>query len=204
LIFIHPGNPGYALILLPPFSMLSARSFVYVADHFTENRKKELSAAFASLLILLNAGMFLLSKSPVSIHEIRDHDRNLSMILAAIKGHDPKKTLIISADSLFYNSRQVMYYLPAYPAYQLSMEKPGIAKRITVWGKRRRYSMGQGIPLPGGVDSFAAIVVDGTAGNLRSSDGLNVRELASGLFLVSGAPGYLTTIYPGFAPSPVP
>ena len=201
LIFIHPGNPGYALVLLPPFVLLSARSFVYLADDFLGKRNPGLYATAAAVLILLNVCMFLLPKSPVSFREIKDHDHVLSRILASLQEHDPENTAIFSRDYLFYNYRQVMYYLPGYRAYQVVMGENGSDGKSAVWGEREKYPMEHGVPLPENIDSFAAIVLEDPPGKFLQEDDVTVKEPSPGIFIVSGPSRYLSTLYPGFAPS---
>jgi NADH:ubiquinone oxidoreductase subunit 6 (subunit J) len=118
LIFIHQANPGYALAFLPALLVLTATSVGYLGAELKQTIKGHLTVYF-SVVIVLNIFFFIFSAYPVSSQEIRNHDRDLSILLDGIR-FEPSKRLF-SSPYIFFGYRQIMYYLPEYRAYQVDV-----------------------------------------------------------------------------------
>ena len=70
-------------------------------------------------MVAVNVGAFLLTDLSYSAKSIREHDRNLLIMLAGIKKtFRTDNTIVLDArSSLFYSFRHVQYYLRDYKVY---------------------------------------------------------------------------------------
>ena len=199
LVFIHPANPGYALIFMPAIFVVAARSLEYICTDLQRFTKMHLFPALAMLLILLNACWFILSKSPVSYGAITNHERELSYLLEEIQSFSPKSTAIfIAKPYVYFSFRHIMYYLPGYTVYQIDDQvSPTGQKRKTFWGENRRTHLTGGIDLPGRFDKVVVLMDD--ADCLNVGEGVETRKRVgnSGLCIISGPDGMVETIFDG-------
>ena len=76
-------------------------------------------------LITINVLFFLFSDSAVSAKGIREHDRNLAVILRGIETNFPPDETVIVDDKFYglYNYRHVQYYLRKYRVYLTALSK---------------------------------------------------------------------------------
>lgn len=197
LIFIHPANPGYSLVFLPALLVLTAASVRYVRDELKQLIKKDLYTLIVSGLITVNLVFFFFSKLPVSYREIRDHDRDLAILLDGIKGFDPSKTAIFVEPYIFFGYRQIMYYLPEYRVYDVDLRiAPTGERRKIFWGLNMETHLTDKIELPGAFDSFIALVHESEKDKLLKIDEVSIKSLPPYFNLVSGPISFIHDIYP--------
>ncbi len=198
LIFIHPANPGYALAFLPAILVLTAASIRYVGDELKQAINKDVSLSVLSVVVVLNISFFLFSAYPVSAREIRNHDRDLSILLEGIRGYEPSKTAIFVAPYIFFGYRQIMYYLPEYRTYQVDVRvAPGGEIRKTFWGLKRETFVTDEVDLPGEVSTFIIPVIGDDKKKHTGLPGVDVKELPpTNISLVSGRISLIKEIFP--------
>jgi hypothetical protein len=159
LIFIHPSNPGYALVFAPPLLVLCARAAVYWGAEVRVLWGKDLTVLLTSASLLVNTGAFLFSNWPVSHRTIKEHDRDLASIVTGLQSFDPSKTAFFVIPYLFIGFRQVMYYLPQYRVYQVNMITfPSGEKRKIFWGIGRNTFLTKEVELPKSIRYFATVL----------------------------------------------
>lgn len=197
LIFIHPANPGYSLVFLPGLLILTAASVDYVRDELKQLIKKDLYTLIVSGLITVNLVFFFFSKLPVSYREIRDHDRDVAMLLDGIKGFDPSKTAIFVEPYIFFGYRQIMYYLPEYRVYDVDLRiAPTGERRKVFWGLDRETHLTDKIELPETFDSFISLLHESQKDKVSMINGLSVKAMFSYITVVSGPLKCLDEVYP--------
>ena len=198
MIFIHPANPGYVLIFLPALFILTAASIGYISAELKQVVKKDIYALIASAIIIINMGIFFLSKYPVSYGEIRTHDRDLSIMLAGIKTFDPLKTAIFVGPYISYGYRQIMYYLHEYRVYQVDVRVvPTGEVRKTFWGFNRETFLTDEVELPQNVDNFLTILIADDRNKVTGIEGLSIKNLQfTNIYIVSGHIFLIKDIYP--------
>jgi hypothetical protein len=196
-IFIHPANPGYVLIFLPALFILTARSIEYIGSELKPFLGTNVPALIAAIIIISNAAFFLFSRNPVSYHEIRTHDRDLSIILTNIHSFDPQKTAIFVEPYIFYGYRQIMYYLPDYRVYQVDVRVATTGDvRKTFWGINRGTFVTDKIILPGQIKEFILPVFSDDKKRRLMREGFVSKDLCSGFSIISGPIGLIKEIYP--------
>ena len=198
LIFIHPANPGYVLIFLPGLFILTARSIEYLGSELRPFLGKNIPAVIAAIIIVSNAAFFLFSRGPVSYHEIRTHDRDLSIMLADIKTFDPQKAAIFVGPYIFYGYRQIMYYLPDYRVYQVDVRvAPSGEVRKTFWGMLRTTVLTDEIILPKSIDTFVMPLISTDRDKIAGINGIHRNDLLpSHVSVASGNISLISRIYP--------
>lgn len=125
VIFLHPYNHGHGLFFLPALLILLPSSVRYVVSEFKGmsrfgNTATSLAvSATLGIVVAVNVGAFLLTDLSYSAKSIREHDRNLLIMLAGIKKtFRTDDTIVLDArSSLFYSFRHVQYYLRDYKVY---------------------------------------------------------------------------------------
>jgi hypothetical protein len=197
-IFIQPANPGYVLIFLPALFLLIAASIVYMSDELKMVISKDIAIPIALVILIINTCIFFLSKYPVSSTEIRNHDRDLSVMLAGIKNYDPFKTAIFVGPYIFFGYRHIMYYLPEYRVYQVDVRvAPTGEVRKTFWGLNRETFLSNEIVLSENLDNFVMILIAGDRDKVIGIEGLKVKNLQpSNIYAASGHISFVTDIYP--------
>jgi len=199
LVFLHPANPGYSLIFMPVIFIMAALSLEYFCTDLQRFLKKDLYPALAFLLILLNACWFFLSTSPPSYRGIRQHDRELIVMLDGIRTFPPQETAVfVAKDYVFFSFRHIMYYLPEYRVYLVDRRTASTGEaRITFWGENKETKMADGIGLPEGIDKVA-ILTDGDDCR-NTGDGVEYHQRMdhSGLCILSGPVTLLKGMFPG-------
>lgn len=166
LIFLIPANNGFIMDLLPALAMLCAlglMEFVAAVQRslaVTIQSKWTLGTIFASVLLLINVGIFLFSHAfYASLYEVREHDRVLSEITSEIRHlFDPRNTLITTSASVRYSYRNIMYYLPQfYVVYIDSTPGPRGEHRRLFWGKDRMSWVTPDFQKPPGITRFIVV-----------------------------------------------
>lgn len=103
-IFVHVGEYGYVFSMLPGLAILAARGAIALAKGL---RMPRTFRWIVAVVVLGNAGIFLLSDSPMSVRDIARHDRGIDEKLAYLGSFDPQTTQIVSA----YDAVLASYYL---------------------------------------------------------------------------------------------
>jgi hypothetical protein len=193
LIFIHPANPGYALFFLPALLILMAQS----TRHISFDLKLDSTRLLTTVIVIINTGIFFLSNYPVSYREIKTHDRDLSIMLSALKTYDPLNTAVFVGPYIFYGYRQIMYYLPEYKVYQVDHRiAPTGQERKIFWGTNRQTFLTDKIFLPRHVDHFIIPWIYKT-NELNRKGGIKIDRLQStDIYLVSGSISHIKNIFP--------
>jgi hypothetical protein len=197
LIFIHPANPGYALIYLPALFIVAAVSVVRIAEQFRGLTGSDISIGIVSALIVINTGIFFLSKYPVAYRKIKENEKILKVVLADLKSLDPSDTAIFTGPYIYWGYRQIMYYLPAYHVYQMDYKKaPSGEMRKIFWGVDSKTFFTKNIVLPGKISNFAVVMTDEDRERISEINGLKVQQVFHGMSVVTGSVRLLGRIYP--------
>jgi hypothetical protein len=198
LIFIDSSSLGYVLIYLPALFILIAWSAEYFDIHFNKLIKKNLSTYIITAVIIINSVLFFFSKSPISYQQIKTHNRDLPIMLAAIKAYDPGKTAIFAYPYVQYCYRQIMYYLPEYRVYQVDIRVlPTGEERETFWGTNRETFLTDKIILPENIDTFLMPLIINDGDNLPVIKGIRIQQLKPiNMYLVSGDISLIKYILP--------
>jgi len=112
---VHIGNLGYLLSILPALCILGAASIEAAASDLAGVLANRVSARWiavglGALAAAASSLMFLGVAGPVTLHEIRDVDRELAGGLQLVQPYPVASTLVLAFDRY----RQYDYYLPAY------------------------------------------------------------------------------------------
>jgi hypothetical protein len=197
LIFIHPANPGYALVYLPAFFIIAAISVIHLTGEFKAITGYDLAIFIISTLVAINTSIFFLSKYPVSYRKIKANEIILTAVLKDLKTLDPSKTAIFTGPYIFWGYRQIMYYLPGYRVYQMDFKKaPSGEVRKIFWGLDRKTFFTKNIVLPRKEVNFAIVLTSEDRKKLSGIRGLNVRQVLQGMSVVTGPAPLLGRIYP--------
>jgi hypothetical protein len=152
LVFIHPANPGYFLILLPPLVLLCARGITVTADALEAGSTTRFVALATAAVVTVNTAIFVGSESPVSARIIKRHDHDLAAIVGALGRVDPATTAILLRPSIFYGFRMIMYYLPQYHVYNVD------GPREIFSGYQRRTLLSRTLPLTESLRNSVTVV----------------------------------------------
>jgi len=198
MILYHPASYGYVLILLPALFILTTVSIKYISAEFKEILKKDLYFSIASVLIILSAFSFFLLKFPVSYTEIRNHDRNLSIILDGIKEFNPENTAIFVEPYIHYGFRHIMYYLPAYYVYDVDFRiSPSGEKRKAFWGINKATHLTDSIIMPERISTFVAPYISDQIDKLNMKKVLTIKKTVdTNLYIISGDIQIIKRLFP--------
>jgi hypothetical protein len=197
LIFIHPANPGYALIYLPAFFILTAASVTYITTELSNLLSTDLPMRIITTLIVTNVCIFFFSNYPVSYRKIVNHGRELEVIIAEFRLFDPSVTEILTGPYIFWGYRQIMYYLPEYRVYQIDYKTaPSGEIRKTFWGINRKTFLTDGIALSTIIKDFALLVTSEDKNRLNGIKGLKIKEILPYAAIASGPVIILKQVYP--------
>jgi hypothetical protein len=197
MILYHPASYGYVLILLPALFILTTVSIKYINDEFKKIFRKDVYFSIASLLIILSAFSFFLLKFPVSYREIRNHDRNLAIVLHAVKGFDPENTAIFVGRSISYGFRHFLFYLPNYRVYHVDERITSAAKRRKMfWGMNKETFACEELTIPGNIDNVVFFTFDDMKDKALEAKGAHLRDFSKEAFLISGPVTLIREVYP--------
>jgi 4-amino-4-deoxy-L-arabinose transferase-like glycosyltransferase len=199
LVFIHPANPGYSLIIMPVFFLLIAHSLAFVCTDLRRFWEKNLFPPLALILILLNAAWFLQSTSPFSNRGILEHKRELISVLDGIRTFPPETTAIfVAKPSVFFGYRHIMYYLPEYRVYQIDRRETSTGeRRKTFWGENRVTKMTDEVVLPGHFDKVAILHYGDECEKEFGQDANRMSVGNSNICVISGPVKVLKSVFPG-------
>jgi hypothetical protein len=124
-IFMQPSNLTFGFFFIPAFLVLMYPSIEYAASEGKRLIRglhpavRSICSVTLGMIILVNAGVFLLTDSPVSASQIRRHDRDLSTLLSGIEKNFPAQRTIVLNDRAYtlFSYRHIQYYLPDYRTY---------------------------------------------------------------------------------------
>lgn len=197
LIFIHPANPGYALVYLPALFIIAAKSVTHLAGEFKILTGSDLSIFIISALVVINTGIFFLSKYPVSYRKIKDNETILQIVLEDLKSLDPSVTAIFTGPYIYWGYRQIMNYLPDYRVYLMDYKKGTSGEiRKTFWGMERRTFLAEKIVLPGKISNFAVLLASEDRKKISGIKSLKVQEILPNMCIATGPAAMLWKIYP--------
>ena len=198
LIFIHPANPGYVLIFLPALFILTTVSIKYISAEFKKILKKDLYFSIASVLIILSTFSFFLLKFPVSYTEIRNHDRDLSIILDGIKEFNPENTAIFVETYLYYGYRHIMYYLPAYYVYDVDFRiSPSGEKRKAFWGINKVTHLTDSIIMSESINTFVVLLTKDNINKVKVIKEMSIHSFENtNIYLISGDINLIKRLFP--------
>ena len=131
VVFMNPDQAGYSVFFLPPLFVLIWPATKCVLAEIGRVLGRQTLGATATCrtwmlgLISANALFFLVSNSVVSAKGIREHDKNLSVILGGIaKNFSPNDTVVVDEKSYqLYNYRHIQYYLRRYTVYLTALSE---------------------------------------------------------------------------------
>ena len=197
-IFIHPSNPGYVLIFLPVLFILIAVSIEHISAELKQIIGKNIFIPIALAIIIMNISIFFFSRYPVSYGEIKNHDRDLSIMLTNIKTFDPMKTAVFLEPYIFFGYRHIMYYLPEYRVYQVDVRIVPTGEIMkTFWSINRETFLTDEIELPENIDSFLTILVADDRNKVLGIKAVSIEHLKPlNIYIASGNISLIKDIYP--------
>jgi hypothetical protein len=158
LVFIHPANPGYALVFLPPLILLSARGALLLGNLVQGLNGRSATAALVLAVTVANGSIFLGCDNQVSWSYLRRHDRELAAMVQELDSLDPGSTALVIKPYLFHGFRLFMYYLPRHTVY---LYEPGTTgQRQTFWGTGRRTFLSKEFALPPRLIEVATVLFE--------------------------------------------
>jgi hypothetical protein len=193
---LHFAIPGYALIILPALFILIAASIKHINNDLRQLIKKDLLNSIVLTIMIINSWLFFFSFFQTSYREIRDHDRNLSIVLDAMKEFNPDNTAIFVGGSIFYGIRHFLYYLPAYNVYQVGERSASSPQKIKIfWGFNRETFKSEVPTIPRNIDNFAILSFDDIEAKALEAKGAQLRYFSKEAILVSGPVTLIREIY---------
>jgi hypothetical protein len=186
LIYIHPKNPGYALIFTPPLLLVSTRAVIYISDHLAGVTSKRLTYPLLSLILLTNVSIFLFSSYPVSRREIRSNDETITAVVSRLQSFDPATTAICVKPYLFHGFRQIMYYLPQHRVYQVELKMIPPTGRNVFWGTNRQTFLCKEIVLPRHIRYIATVLGDEDRDIISKEKGIDTTPLLPRISVACG------------------
>lgn len=196
LIFIHPVNPGYALVLTPPLYILLAKSVEYLHGELSALIQWRWYQLIATLIIGINLSIFLFSDLPVSSSFIREHDRDLAAMILRLKTFDPHDTALLLNPYVFYGFRHIMYYLPEYCAYGTDSVANDGKNRVFFGGKDRNTIRTNNIDIPVCIQRFATLVIQGPGRIANDKNGISIDVISPECYVASGNITNVVKLYP--------
>jgi hypothetical protein len=198
IIFIHPANPGYALIFLPALIILIAAATGYMSNELKRTVKIDFSVLVTALIICVNFYFFFFTGFPVSYNEIRNHGKRLTALLNEIRRFDAADTALFSLQYIFYGPKHFIYYLPEYHVYQVDVKvAPTGETRETFWGKDGQTFMDKTIILPGDIRHFLVTFILDDKDRVNGIRDITVREIQNTPFSIAhGDISLVKRIYP--------
>jgi len=196
-IFIHPANPGYVLIFVPALIILTTVSIESLSDALKQFIKRDFSGLIASTMVIIGIYLFFFSRYPVSYTEIRNHDRNLSIMLDGIKTFKPENTAVFAEPYVFYGFRHIMYYLPEYRVYLVHVRISPTGERMkTFWGVNNETLRSEEITIPGNIKNFIVPTFSDIMDRVSQKRGDSITALSNGMFIASGHFDLIKKLFP--------
>lgn len=201
LIFIHPANPGYVLILLPPLTLISSRTISFLGDELLRLSGKVFHKALAVTILLINCYLFLFSPLVVARVEILMHDKTLDNLCTKLRSFDPNSTVLFNGPYIFYSYRHLMVYLPEYTVYQAqAMTSVTGYKRKLFGGCMGKTFLSDKVYLPAESTKFAAVVLDGPKTVSLSPKHFSVERISPNIRIIAGPIERTCELFPELRP----
>lgn len=200
-VFLSLQNPGYMLILLPAIFLMTSHSIVYLGNEFSKRYRVHTILWTVIAVVLLNTALFFSWKTPVSYPWIREHDRELSLLLKDIRTFDAADTAIFVNNYIYYSYRHIMVYLPQYRVYNVDVRKSSSGKRRkTFWGIHGETHLADRIILPPEVRQFVSPldIGDGKFREVKAYEkaGIDVTSVSPELRLANARIDLIRKLYP--------
>jgi len=205
LIFVHPANPGYALIYLPALVILAAASVSCMAEELRTLTGADLSIAIMVALLVVNIYIYFFSGYPISRGKIKENGRDLRVVLASLQPFDPSDTVIFTGPYIYWGYRQIMYYLPEYRVYQMDFKRaPSGEMRKIFWGQHRSTFLTDKIVLPNKIRNFAVLLSSEDKKRILGIKGVHIINILPNMCIITGPITMIRQIYPemNFFPCP--
>lgn len=198
LIFIHPANPGYVLIFIPALLLLTAASVSYMAKELLKINGRDYFNKITVFIISINTLVFFFSNHIVSYNFIKNHDRDLKIMLNEFKAFDPLKTAFFALPYVYYGYRHIMYYLPQYRVYQVDVRvAPTGEIRKTWWSINKETFLTDKIVLPKNIENFATFIISDSPQMTHRIQGISIKKLEpTDMYIISGHISLVREILP--------
>jgi hypothetical protein len=197
-VFIHIGNPGYVLAVVPVLVIVAAAGaarlcgdVLRLAGTRSTSRRSALGAALALLLVgwcaTANATRFLNDPGEGSLRHIRANDAMIEGIVGYVRAtHGPDSTVVIAGDL----ARQLQYYLPDFAEHD---------RLLPLWESADPAILASSrlLKVPDGVAH--AIVVDVASGDVKLAPEITPVQVAPGVTVFEVSVGDGKTIRYGAA-----
>ncbi|MHC1697401.1 MAG: ArnT family glycosyltransferase [Geobacteraceae bacterium] len=201
LVFIHPANPGYVLVLLPPLAIVCSVALLFLGSELLRLTGKDFQQALVLIVLLTNTGIFLLYPLPVSREELRNHDRNIAAIHKGLSTFNPKTTALFIGPYSFYSYRHLMLYLPAFTVYQVDVRISETGeKRNQFGGTNRKTFLTEQIRPSKSIKLFAAVILDDPQDPPKIPRWLSITRITPDIIIVSGPVDRVCDLYPQLRP----
>jgi len=201
LVFIHPANPGYVLVLLPPLAIVVSVALLFLGSELRRLTGKDFQQALVMIVLLTNTGIFLLYPLHVSREELRIHDRNIAAILKGFSTFNPKTTALFIGPYSFYSYRHLMLYLPAFTVYQVDVRISETGeKRKQFGGMNRKTFLTEQIRPSKSIKLFAAVILDAPQDLPKIPLWLSITRVTPNIMIVSGPVDRVCDLYPQLRP----
>jgi len=201
LIFIHPSNPGYVLVLLPPLAIICSVAIFFLGRELLRLTGKDLQQALVLIVLLTNTGIFLVYPLHVSREELRIHDRNIAAILKGLSAFNPETTALFIGPYSFYSYRHLMLYLPAFTVYQVDIRISETGeKRKQFGGTNRRTFLTEQIRPSKSIKLFAAVILGAPQDPPQIPLWLSITRVTPDIIIVSGPVDRVCDLYPKLRP----
>ncbi len=197
-IFIHPANPGYVLIFIPALLLLTAASVSYMAKELLKINGRDYFNKITVFIISINTLVFLFSNHIVSYNFIKNHDRDLKIMLNEFKAFDPLKTAFFALPYVYYGYRHIMYYLPQYRVYQVDVRvAPTGEIRKTWWSINKETFLTDKIVLPKNIENFSTFIISDSPQITHRMQGISIKKLEpTNMYIISGHISLVREIFP--------
>jgi hypothetical protein len=161
IIFTTSIAPGYSLIYMVGFFVVAGRALTAIPDALqctTPAVARRLKIVGLSLVMAVNALIFLADENVMGLKIIKAHDNLVSKYIDAVRrDFSPADTEIIGSDRFFFGYRYAMYYLPEFRAHDTKVLSGPGGPHI-LWGTGRMTSMAKGISFQPGTRRFIDFV----------------------------------------------
>jgi hypothetical protein len=201
LVFIHPANPGYVLVLLPPLAIVCSVALLFLGSELLRLTGKNFQQALVLIVLLTNTGIFLLYPLHVSREELRMHDRSIAAILKGLSTFNPETTALFIGPYSFYSYRHLMLYLPAFTVYQVDVRTSETGeKRKQFGGTNRKTFLTEQIRPSKSIKLFAAVILYAPQDPPQIPLWLSITRVTPDIMIVSGPIDRVCDLYPQLRP----
>ena len=125
IIFTASIVPGYSLIYMVGFFVVTGRALTAIPEalpRITPEAALRLKVIALSLVMAVNAIIFMTNENVMGLKIIKDHDRLVSRYIDVVRNNfSPADTEIIGSNRYYLNFRHAMYYFPEYRVHDTSI-----------------------------------------------------------------------------------